>query len=244
MAAEELEKLFANWSNEQKNEGYECIKYSIECKTIPCITKRNAYVEPELPQFYRSFCADGPVSDNYYNMTKRILFICKESALGDNPQPKNGEFWLKNQYDYRLNSNWKYSFSNAESVEDRSREKRIATKYCNLFRNIVEIITGIDYNCYAYMNLNKRGGFGSTDNDRLNAYCLKYKTNIMNEIKILDPDFIICGGSVTYDIVINLLKEIDNIKIIKFYHPSYTGATINNFLDVYKSYFDSHNMHK
>ena len=68
----------------------------------------------------------------------------------------------------------------------------------------------------AYINLNKRGGFGSTNHARLKHYVNEYKCYISKEIEIINPDIIVCGG--TYGIVNALNIKCHEIR--NDYHPS------------------------
>lgn len=52
----------------------------------------------------------------------------------------------------------------------------------------------------AILNLNKRGGYGSANTGSLRKYAVKYREEILNEVKILDPDVIVFGGGSTMEV--------------------------------------------
>ena len=77
-------------------------------------------------------------------------------------------------------------------------------------------------NCnIAYMNLNKRGGFGSTNFAHLKHYVVKYRGYILKEIEIINPDIIVCGG--TCRTLNNLNIKCSEIR--NDYHPAYSKHT-------------------
>lgn len=194
----ELEKLFLDWeelhSQEKENPGKK--------GTLPYCKGK------EVPEnFYKSFCYDGFLR-SYDREKKTVLFLCREANVFEtgvlNPEMDN-KFWMKEVYEKKAGNK---GLSGAEKKYWSFLEKTIPL-YCKCKPEELNI---------AYMNLNKRGGFGSCNQSRLKNYVERYKDKVEEEIRIIDPDWIICGG--THGIVkgLNLKPEIipqDE------YHPAY-----------------------
>lgn len=134
--------------------------------------------------FYLSFCRDGFLASPVEGR-KTILYICREANITpevDQPTydllyPNTDDrFWMKEQYDAYLNG----------GKEDR---------YIKFIRKTADEYGGMDKLNLAYMNLNKRGGFSGCDMGRIGDYVDLYKPLICQEIEIIDPDVIICGGT-------------------------------------------------
>ncbi|ADQ03903.1 hypothetical protein Calow_0304 [Caldicellulosiruptor owensensis OL] len=88
-------------------------------------------------------------------------------------------------------------------------------------------------NMFAVINLKKEAGSGSSNYDDIFNHAEKYKNEWLEEIKIINPHLIVCGG--TFDIIREVLK-INNIMtcdsgakyflkdervFLKFPHPAY-----------------------
>lgn len=95
---------------------------------------------------------------------------------------------------------------------------KIETKYTKFISYWLKKLNFNNCNI-AYMNLNKRGGFGSTNFAHLKHYVVKYRGYILKEIEIINPDIIVCGG--TCGTLKALNKEIIDEKHLKDdYHPA------------------------
>ena len=183
-----LEELFDNWKDTQKNESKESCEI-----TYPI--NRNGQ-SPDFPKFKESFCPDGYITDEInYN---GILVICRESNVSHNETI--GEY------------------QNCFAMKDSENNM---TLYYNFIKKALNKLdkacSDEDIKKCAYMNLNKRGGYGSTNPKRLANYVSKYSEFIEKEIELLKPKIIICGG--TYGTVkkFNLPKHIE---IYDCYHPA------------------------
>ena len=86
---------------------------------------------------------------------------------------------------------------------------------------------------FGYMNLNKRGGFGSTDSKQLKNYVNKYQYFIKRQIELHDPQIVVFCGC--FDGIADQLFNIEskwngnfvygnigdkNVRLYYVYHPS------------------------
>lgn len=197
----ELEELFSNWKELHRQEKENPGKKS----TLPYCK------EKEVPEnFYISFCYDGFLT-SYDSEKKTVLFLCREANAFETGElkPETGEtFWMWDVYQKKV---------------ENKKLSQVEKKYWSFLEKT------IDYYCQckpeelniAYMNLNKRGGFGSCNQSRLKNYVEKYTDQIRKEIEIIAPDWIICGG--TYGTITNKdygLTDLPQQQIIDEYHPA------------------------
>lgn len=184
-----LDELFKNWKEAHINESEKSCE-----STFPL--NRNGQ-SPEFPKFKESFCTDGYITDaSNYN---GVLIVCRESNVSRN----------------EIMGEYKDFFAMKDSENNM-------TVYYDFIK---KVLNKLNMNCSdknakkcAYMNLNKRGGYGSTNSKRLANYVVEYKEFIEREIEILKPEIIICGG--TYGTV-KELELPEAIKIYDCYHPAY-----------------------
>lgn len=142
-----------------------------------------------------SFCVDGFVGENCeYGVS--ILFVMKESNLMGYKAEEN-KFWFKDVH------------------------KKYRHKIPRRLRKCTEVI-GCDYNKCAYMNVNKRGGFGNSDNKVIENYFKDYKGYIFEEIEIIKPQKILIASKELTDIIYEDIKRrFPDIDIyFTEYHPS------------------------
>ena len=237
-----LKELFVDWQEAHKNDDdWE--------RTFPEVPKDKAtddFIASFYPhdsydgEFKSSFCPDGPLSDNFNSEDGvKILFICREpNVTGDieSNVNSNKDFWFKNVVGVKAERSNDYYPNN-----DLSRfEKRTQTKYTNCMSRIANAFNfnSEDSNkpyenlkqC-AYMNINKRGGFGSCNFERLENYFLKYENYILKEIELINPNKIVILGNLPEYIETSLTTKAEELKKpIYLYnlHPCvYTNGLIN-----------------
>ena len=230
---EQLEELFEEWMQEQSKEDDESIK-------ITKIASENITKE--------HFCKDGIISEEKYNSQKyKVLFIAKEPNI-----EQDCEDIITSQNDY-------FRDYYRDKVDKSGGHIRINTckYYMWMFpekENDNRYSVAKDF---AFMNLNKRGGGEKADDEKIAAYCRKYKKYIIREIEIIDPDIIVWLGLGTFEAIQNSKEKIFNIKIgvegekggkyyfvignkeiplLKEYHPSYSQSNSNDIIinDEYK----------
>jgi len=152
------------------------------------------------------FTPDGIVGEEeaYLNAPVKVLYILKEGNLterADMPAEQAGrfDFWFK-----RI----------VATGEPHKIKRRI--------EDMQKIITGSDdLTVTAHMNLNKAGGLASTDMKKLRAYATApgIAPLIREEIKLLAPDVIVCGGC--YGIVAEILGADAPYRMVDMWHPSH-----------------------
>ncbi|MDO4287584.1 MAG: hypothetical protein Q4C55_00205 [Eubacterium sp.] len=165
-----LSELFDLYS---KTHGNECHTED----TFPRHPKTKAY--PDDPEAFKtSFCWDGVTSitggvdQKNVEPKIKVLFILKESNNGGIATPYEDKvFW----------------FNDKPKVPARIRYQ----EKLSLVLDILDVNTKANF---GYMNLNKRGGFGSTTYRQLKQYVLNYKSFIKRQIELHDPEYIVfCG---------------------------------------------------
>lgn len=177
--SEQLEQLFLEWENAQKNEP----------DTIWKLTNGgNSNITKE------HFRRDGIIDEaTFEKETVKVLFISAEandneySAL-TNSRPNSVD-------DYR-----EYHFTGNETWKGRMRE-RLAELY--------KVLSGMERGGmsnpeavmhFAIMDINKRGGGPEIKGGKhLKAYCKHYAGFIRREIEIIDPDIVAIIGTNLYD---------------------------------------------
>lgn len=164
-----LQQLFEKWKEHQIRE------------VIDNDPKSNTLATKEKTEYpYKNlFCPDGVTSEagvsNPQTDETKVLFILKEANLSEeikkntvSPSPK---FWF-----------------------NCDKEESTRKKYMESFAACLDKL-GVDRNVnFGYMNLNKRGGFGRTDNRRLNNYIRKYVNEIRRQVFIMNPEYVLCCG--------------------------------------------------
>ena len=195
-------ELFEAWKEEQNNESNESCE-----KTFP----KNDGQIPTIETFRNSFSADGFLSDKFNG----VLFILKESnTCKDKPEGEyNDTFWFK--------ENTKKEISGEKTDGSWNR-------YHTNMKWYLQEIFGEKTNYYecAYMNLNKRGGYGECDDIQLSNYINKYRDLIKEQIKIINPKYVFCCGqgkiSSVYELVHSIIKEcVPDSQIYNCRHLSY-----------------------
>lgn len=226
-----LDELFKLWKQAHKGEE-NFFKTFPKCSCCGGVPNEN---------FKESFCKDGITSLNG-NVNKdktitedvKVLFVLKESNCGGHKV--NDKFWFD------------------ENTEGDETRKKYAEKLASVFENIRKSVD-FEYK-FGYMNLNKRGGYGSTNRKQLEAYTLEYYTFIKKEIEILSPDYIIFCGC--FDAFVKACKEKDNqclhkwnrknpqkqkyninknkhANIVNIYHPANRQNDFKNSLEILKT---------
>ena len=214
---EELKALFEEWKDCHANESdNEYLEYHKEEKGSPnYIPKQN-------------FISDWILDEPKYNAAQtKILYIAKEcNAYKLKKADKDKEIEEEIDLDYE-------DFWAKKEVEDCVYRNIPLTN--TLLKGIAMLNNAIINNDYfkpnknpasllniAFMNLNKRGGLNNCVWDTLYGYVEKYKDKISEQIRIIDPDIIICcGQSVKEDIVDKFHLAETKVKVVWAYHPSY-----------------------
>lgn len=229
-----LEKLFELWLKEHKKSGLKEWEQAenVRESTFPDLNctkdkKGVRQVTCYKDNFHKSFCYDGFLASPEAGR-KTILFICKEANIVADgahicdrkllPEITREENCPENFYMKRAFSDW---------TKEHSMQEKATDRYVELIRRCVVEYAGHGKVTLAYMNLNKRGGFGKCTDARIWHYTEMYQVFIRKEIELISPDIIICGG--TFGAVTNnqygLLKNLKKSVICRdFYHPAARGG--------------------
>lgn len=220
--AKALESLFDDWCKAHKSDG--------------------EYDWSETGIAKESFTIDGVIDEGIWNQqSKKVLYILREANGNSSKETDHGRVVDENRFWFK------------ECVENGTLGNIIFKRIAKM-QAIIQADNALEHRYLlqqiAYMNLNKRGGGSSVDWKVLNKYVNAYKKYIRDEIRMLQPDVIVCCG--TYwpliDNVLDLYKpngvkqwqsgderdlridtEIDGHKctIINMYHPSSRMSDVN-----------------
>ncbi len=221
---EQLNKLFEEWADEHKKEPAE--DYGIYHKKE---RDNNGYIPKE------NFIYDGPFfEDKYIKAPTKVLFIAKECNSGEPDEPikpviyKNDDnYWAKQAIEEAVNGKQPNNtflrgaamLYNATLDENYSKPNK-------------KIDTLADA---ALINLNKRGGYSFCVWDTLAAYVKKYQAKIKKQIRILNPDIIICCGESVRQLVDDYHLVAEGKDIRTAFHPSYYSVSDKEKLLFFKS---------
>lgn len=230
----ELDNIFMEWQQKMKTTG-------------------DAYYDEngEL-----AFTKDGVIYKNgekteiteqkWVNSSKRILFLLKDQhQIRDEGKPfwpEDIRYWLKDaegdNYDAKQNKeknrnlvprfikNLAYLFwglSKTTSDED------CAWWYNEVTMHLEKVKEFFNTQPFALIECKKQPGDGKLDDSELKRHLTKYENLLRQEIKILDPNMIVCTSQHIYDFVLKMysheeLVEIKGHNSIKFHYPS--GALV------------------
>lgn len=193
-----IQELFLSWMDAQSKEKGE--------ETFPNLKCSNGKAEKFSDDFKKSFNFDGWITEKIDPSRKTMLFICREANCTDNivnktMEPETSEyFWMKDQY---------LKWQRGESIKNKA------------YINFINIHTDNAALNLAYVNINKRGGFGRSNISKIGKYAKQYAEFIKREIELINPDIIVCGG--VFDTIKkhNLLPFKKEIRVLNCYHPLY-----------------------
>lgn len=223
---EELKALFEEWKDCHANESGYLDYHNKEKGACDYIPKEN-------------FVCDGIMDELKFNEAQiKILYIAKECNLDIRryieTDPEN--FWAKKEVE---------KCERYEKCEKHEKCKGwfdcCKSLKTSILKGILMLNNAIINNDYskpnkehptsllnvAFMNLNKRGGLENSEFNSLEGYVKKYKDKISEEIRIIDPDIIVCCGEDVKKLVNkNSLAEA-KVKVVWAYHPSYICSNIS-----------------
>lgn len=223
---EKTDNLFTNWRAQSKKDGFndfceDGLMYKGEIKTT-----RDS---DGVTYWYRQ---SGNEELLWENEPKRVMFLNKD--VNKNPNQDIRE-WIfrQNETDikaliYKNIAFWLYGLLNIDSNGNAPNFNDI---------NDSKIFTPfIDKTPIAYINCKKESGDSTISNYTLDEHIELYKDFLRDQILLLDPDIIICGGGsglirrfVENNVYTNLQKvngwmyydKTNNKLVIDSFHPSY-----------------------
>lgn len=154
------------------------------------------------------FIPDGIINENEYGKAKhKILFLNKEAYTDD------VEFDLReylNKPPEEISDMWKrvgalaYCIFNISEIKNSFPTLSEALLEKNWYNSLKKVAT---------MNIKKSNGKSTSDDNDLWIYAERDSVNLKEEIKIINPDIIICGGvgHILSDPTINLFSFKNNI---------------------------------
>ena len=202
---------------------------------------------------------DGKYSGNeetmWANVPKRILFLLKDS--NKNPGYDNREFYpgVKGSLNthYRNLAYWLFGLLAFDETKDAP-----AFESLNLWDEVYSVF---DTKPFAIVNCKKESGGSYVSNENLQEHINRYADFIKEEIAILNPDIIVCGGGsslikkfVADNVYRNLEKinnwiyfdKFNNKVVIDSYHPSYwqisggSKTIYTKMMNAYKEFLEKH----
>ena len=193
---ETLEKLFEIWKEAHKKDGNfeNNFPRNPDNKNEPCCNFKDSFT-------YDGFLSEKEEAD--------ILFIAREPNVSEkgeiNEAVTNEYFWMRDVVE--------------KKAANIGRIGRNGTVYYNYLNKIAAKFDTNIKSC-AYMNINKRGGYGKCTFDRLNTYFVDYKDFILKEIELINPKRIVLLGYGKYEYVNELRRRLKAKEIYQVYHPS------------------------
>jgi len=200
-----LDELFSLWKSVHRNE------QDYEKCTVTGMEKD-------------SFIADGYIcEENYLKSKCKILFILKESNLvnyknEDDPSQRQ-QIWFYRNY-----------VLGHTSVLNRPKQQEKIGRMASYILNgnktptLSEIQESLGQCCF--MNLNKRGGNNFTDNVKFSNYVEKYRSFILKQISVLDPDYIVFLGNCYGRDMIKQFAFENEINYIAMWHTAYRMSRV------------------
>jgi len=208
-----------------------------------------------------SFVEDGIVNPDKYGMKTKVLFILKEANIfktrDSKPanqrsqiswyhnfgNEKNDESEVDNIFEQGKALEYSKEKDKYISVDNRPKQlEKIGRMYLNLCtseeKNNIQLAAIDGKNSYheainyiSFINLNKRGG--DNISQIVEEYAKVYAPFIKKQILLLDPEFIICCGKGTMEIVQEIIPDFKSI-MISMWHTSYVNrqAEIDTNLNI------------
>ena len=226
-----LDELFDIWKQAHKYEkDYE------ETTIIEAVKTKKGEFEGISKE---SFIKDGFICEQeYLSASKKVLFVLKESNI----QTHRSQWQLDHpsecdQFGFYTN----YINGNESDNIPKQHEKMARIAHYIIYNEDikdVEILKAT-LNKTAFMNINKRGGGASTNENKFWNYENKYLRYIKRQIEILNPDVIvILGKNISENIIPNDFRN----RFIKFYHTAYRykagiynpDGYMKEFIEAYK----------
>ena len=223
-----LDDLFLMWKNK-------------EPQTITVQDKNRKDIGVRIDHTNNVFVSDGIVNRHVWDSLKtpKILFVLKEAYNKDDASDWPLTEWINrgeclNHKIWRRIALWSYGMMNTTDTTICPYTASLSTD------------TSLDYlRKIAVLNLKKSNGRSSSDYYELEAYSKADREEIMQEIKLINPDVIVCGSvfeplySNVYSEKIKENEKSDNWYyyqklgrkrlLIDYYHPANRWPELLNY---------------
>ena len=255
----QLELLFNDWIKASKKDEY-CERRDINNNII--FTYDGLMYKPDL---------SIGVEDEWEKENKRIMFLLKDQPSDWSDDARK---WLKD-----------YSDDTEETKKRKAKNRELRSKFihniANLFYGIYNSRVGsvVSFDTldkedvkrtfftkpFAFVECKKQGGKRTISNSKLNYYLnnADYKPLLEKEIKILNPNIIVCTNNNIYNFVINMFggedeflkiqghnsirirpakNDVESLIILNTYHPSARQSYITFFegaMDHYRAFLNN-----
>lgn len=247
---EKLNSLFEKWKKQAKNNGHTGF-----CGDGLMYRGKKWETEDGGKTYYGK--SRGNENTLWFNAEKRVLFLLKDT--NNNPNHDMREFSPGGNdrsiaFHYKNIAYWFFGLLSFQ-------ENKVAPEFKKLdfWKDVFPLF---DTQPYAIVNCKKESGGSNLSNVTLKEHMELYVDFIKEEIEILDPDIIVCGGG--QSAIKNFVKEhvytdIEKISnnnnwiyyskksnkvVIDSYHPSYWGASqeeiYTRMMNAYKEFLSKH----
>ena len=145
------------------------------------------------------YVADGIMCHSAENLWKttprRVLFVMK--------QPNSNDLLGEDYRDYELdtllgNQNWEQLLARLYGIVHTTADGYPSYELATRKESLIEAFTTQPF---AYININKDDGSGTTDTSALKAYARENANFIRQQIEVLHPHIIVCCGTGVFDAV-------------------------------------------
>jgi hypothetical protein len=239
--------LFERWEKKSEKDGY-----SNFCGDGLIFRGGNWEIEKDGKWYYGK--SEGNEEILWEEAPKRILFLLKDT--NNNPNDDDAREFRpgadgKIILHYKNLAFWLFGLLAFDETKDAP-----AFDTLNFWEDVFPVF---DTKPYAIVNCKKESGSSSIDNQTLLNHINNYAQFIKEQISILDPDIIVCGGgsSLIIDFVEkNIYPDLvavnnwicydeKNAKvIIDSYHPSYFGISMaeiySQMMNAYKEFLEKY----
>lgn len=192
-------------------------------------------------EFNRNPIFDGIVnSDSYNNAEKKILWILKEPNSSNDQDSWDMRGAISNlKTESGIRNGWEKTFTSIVYVTHGILKNK-SWKEIPFPNENPEIID--ELNKIAYINVKKTAGLAKTKPSELKDYYVRSKEILLEQIKTIDPDILIFGGTFYLfkdDLSLSKLNpygscnvlKIDNKVYIDAFHPQYFGIKRENYFN-------------
>ena len=225
---EENEKIIQKWRDRAAKDG------DGDVSSDGVYYKGELYLEPNSNQMWRHV---GEEDAQWATAKRRILFVSKDSNEADNAYDFRG-------IDLTHNTDRSLSFGcrfNQNLLRITTGLSAITKDGYPSFKDVnnIEYVNNIWHDtAIARINLKKHSGGSSCSNSKLSESIEKYQDLILDQMKLLAPNIIVCcgGSGIIKDFVITKFLGIENPKDIKsetdnwiYYSPSKDVWVIDSY---------------
>lgn len=180
---------------------------------------------------------DGAITDEYNECNPKILWILREPHGGGGGSLIEYVQNLSNPYENKYR-NWGSTYSVISKVTYGILNNYIP--WGEWIYNVPELLKSLSK--IAIINLNKLGGGAKTNWDLFKNNVLQQKMIIKQQISLLQPNIIICGGTWYFLVEYKIIEDVTlndksagrfgNTIFIDVYHPAQTKISHRTYYEL------------